>query len=110
MLYLVSMSENVSNTSNSPEQNATPEVVEEAKVDENLTADSTEGKRETTRSKIATIYVYAFFATIAFTFIIGLIKCFDVKDYIDFLIAVSGILSGPLGFIIGYYFKASDNK
>lgn len=77
---------------------------------DSLIADSPEGKRENTRSKIATIYVYAFFATIAFTFIIGLIKCFTVKDYIDFLIAVSGVLSGPLGFIIGYYFKASDNK
>jgi hypothetical protein len=76
----------------------------------NLIADSPDVKRENTRSKIATIYVYAFFLTIVFTFVIGLIKCFNVKDYIDFLIAVSGVLSGPLGFIIGYYFKASDNK
>lgn len=80
-------------------------------VKDGLTVDSPEGKRENTRSKIALIYVIAFFIIITFTFIIGLIKCFAVKDYIDFLIAVSGVLSGPLGFIIGYYFKAaSDNK
>ena len=75
-----------------------------------LTEDSSDAKRENTRSKIATIYIYAFFSTILLMFVIGLIKCFSVKDYIDFLIAVSGVLSGPLGFIIGYYFKSNDNK
>ncbi len=104
------MSDNIQNVKNSSDSDKPPIEVQEAKVEENLTADSPERKRETTRSLIAVIYIYAFFGTIAFTFIIGLIKCFEVKDYIDFLIAVSGVLSGPLGFIIGYYFKASDKN
>lgn len=79
-------------------------------VDLNKIDDSPEQKRETTRSQIAKFYVYAFFATIGTTFIIGLIKCFEVKDYRDMLITVSGILSGPLGFIIGYYFKSATSK
>lgn len=80
-------------------------VVDISKVD-----DSPEQKRETTRSEIAKFYVYAFFSTIAFTFVVGLLKCFEVKDYRDMLITVSGILSGPLGFIIGYYFKSVTSK
>jgi hypothetical protein len=76
-----------------------------------LTDNSPAGKRENTRSEIAKIYVYAFFITIAVAFAIGLYNSFALKEYIDFLIAVSGVLSGPLGFIIGYYFKtANDNK
>jgi hypothetical protein len=80
-------------------------VVDISKVD-----DSPEQKRETTRSEIAKFYVYAFFGTIAVTFVVGIFKCFEVKDYRDMLITVSGILSGPLGFIIGYYFKSATSK
>ncbi len=63
--------------------------------------------KENTRSRIAQIYVWAFFIVIVIVFIIGLCKCFNVDEYKDMLITVSGILSGPLGFIVGYYFKAS---
>ena len=82
-----------------------PTNVDISKID-----DSPEQKRETTRSQIAKFYVYAFFATIGVTFVIGLLMCFEVKDYRDMLITVSGILSGPLGFIIGYYFKSATSK
>lgn len=75
-----------------------------------LVEDSPAKKRESTRSKIALFYVWAFFVTIGVSFIIGLIKSYPAKDYIDLLIAISGILSGPLGFIIGYYFKAGDKE
>jgi len=80
-------------------------VVDISKID-----DSPEQKRETTRSEIAKFYVYAFFGTITVTFIVGIFQCFEVKDYRDMLITVSGILSGPLGFIIGYYFKSATSK
>ena len=63
--------------------------------------------KENTRSKIAQIYVWAYFGVIAATFVIGCYNKFEVTDYKDMLIAVSGVLSGPLGFIVGYYFKAS---
>lgn len=63
--------------------------------------------KENTRSKIAQIYVWAFFVVIGVVFVIGLCNNFEVDDYKDMLVTVSGILSGPLGFIVGYYFKAS---
>lgn len=64
--------------------------------------------KETTRSHIAQLYVWAFFIVVAVVFVIGCVKDFSVDDYKDMLVTVSGILSGPLGFIVGYYFKASS--
>ncbi len=66
-------------------------------------------KRENTRSYIAQVYVWALFIVIGFVFIIGYLKCFKVDEYKDMLVTVSGVLSGPLGFIVGYYFKASKD-
>lgn len=63
--------------------------------------------KETTRSLIAQIYVWAFFGVITVVFIVGGCNTFSVDEYKDMLVTVSGILSGPLGFIVGYYFKAS---
>lgn len=63
--------------------------------------------KENTRSTIAKIYVRAYFGVVLLVFITGWCKCFDADGYKDLLIAVSGVLSGPLGFIVGYYFKAS---
>lgn len=63
--------------------------------------------KETTRSTIAKIYVIAYFIVVLLVFITGWCNCFEVDGYKDMLIAVSGVLSGPLGFIVGYYFKAS---
>ena len=68
------------------------------------------GKRESVRSKIAINYTIGFFSIIALGLIIGWCRNFEIKDYKDIMIAISGILSGPLGFIIGFYFKdSSDN-
>lgn len=67
-------------------------------------------KREGTRSSIALFYVIGYLAIIAFVLCIATWKNFVISDYKDMLLAVSGILSGPLGFIIGYYFKASNKE
>lgn len=67
-----------------------------------------DSKREETRSHIALIYVIAYVAIIAGTISVGMWKGFTIDDHRDILLAISGILSGPLGFIIGYYFKASS--
>ena len=64
-------------------------------------------KKESTRTYIAQLYVWAFFLVIACVFVIGFFKDFKVDEYKDMLVTVSGVLSGPLGFIVGYYFKAS---
>lgn len=68
------------------------------------------GKRESVRSQIALYYIIGFFSIIVLGLIIGWCRNFEIKDYKDIMIAISGILSGPLGFIIGFYFKdSSDN-
>lgn len=63
--------------------------------------------KENTRTYIAQLYVWAFFIVVGVVFFIGLVNCFSVNEYKDMLVTVSGVLSGPLGFIVGYYFKAS---
>lgn len=68
---------------------------------------NSENKKESTRTYIAQLYVWAFFIVIGIVFVVGLIKCFNVDEFKDMLVTVSGVLSGPLGFIVGYYFKAS---
>ena len=64
--------------------------------------------KENTRRIIASLYVWAFFAIIFITLVIGILNNYSVDDYKDILVTVSGILSGPLGFIVGYYFKATS--
>ena len=64
---------------------------------------------ENTRKWIAYIYVFAYLIIIFVGLIVGLIK-FNVIETKDILLAISGVLSGPLGFIIGYYFKASSGE
>lgn len=77
-----------------------------------MNADSSK-RRESTRSYIAQLYVWAFFVIIGVIILMwGGISLFtinslEVEDLKDMLVTVSGILSGPLGFIVGYYFKAS---
>lgn len=85
------------------------EELEQPEKDEAILFDQKQDSdpKESTRSKIATLYVWAFFVVIALVFVVGLIIRFEVEDYKDMLVTVSGVLSGPLGFIVGYYFKAS---
>ena len=80
-------------------ENDRPEIKEQIK--------GSSDQKENTRSKIAQIYVWAFFIVIGIVFIIGACNCFKVDEYKDMLVTVSGILSGPLGFIVGYYFKST---
>lgn len=86
----------------------TPTTPAESMTNENTDKNTgSENKKESTRTYIAQLYVWAFFVVIGIVFAVGLIKCFSVNEYKDMLVTVSGVLSGPLGFIVGYYFKAS---
>lgn len=69
--------------------------------------ESRANKREDTRSLIALVYVIGYLAIVAAVLAIGVFTHFELSGYKDLLLAVSGILSGPLGFIIGYYFKSN---
>ena len=85
-------------------------VVDLSTINAQIIEDSPEKSRENTRSEIAKFYVWAFFATIGVTFLIGACNYYKAQEYRDMLVTVSGILSGPLGFIIGYYFKTASIK
>lgn len=67
-------------------------------------------KREGTRSYIAMIYVVGYLLVVILVLAIGVYTKFELSGYKDLLLAVSGILSGPLGFIIGYYFKSNKEE
>lgn len=67
-------------------------------------------KREGTRSWIALVYVTGYLIIVASVLLIGFTQKLELVGYKDLLLAVSGILSGPLGFIIGYYFKSSEEE
>lgn len=63
-------------------------------------------KRERNRGTLAMVFVILFFCVIFLSFLIGYFtEDFGIQDYKDLLTTVSSILSGPLGFIIGFYFK-----
>lgn len=70
-------------------------------------------QRERTRSKIALYYVMGFMVIVALAMICSFILLSNNKlnfeNLTNTLVTISGILSGPLGFIIGYYFKAEGN-
>lgn len=80
-----------------------PQVLEDAPVMSSLKRAE---KREDTRSKIALYYVIGFLFLIFVAIVIFAFRSLTVNDLRDLLLALSGILSGPLGFIIGYYFKS----
>ena len=67
-------------------------------------------KREDARYKIALYYVCGFVLIFFYAITLSIIKDISTSDLSDLLVSISGILSGPLGFIIGYYFKASGNE
>lgn len=67
-------------------------------------------KKENARSRIAFLYVSSFLAIIVIVFAYSLVSVLKINDIKDLLITVSGIMSGPLGFIIGYYFKSEDEN
>lgn len=103
---------NLVDSSNNKQDGESSQKQKEVKPTEERDANVVEDKdnsqkRENTRSTIAIIYVSAFLGIIA----VSLIACWwvgsSVADQKDLLVAISGVLSGPLGFIVGYYFKAS---
>jgi hypothetical protein len=65
-------------------------------------------KREGTRSSIALTYVIGYLVLVLIILIRG--WWLGINDLKDLLVTISGILSGPLGFIVGYYFKAEAGK
>lgn len=61
-----------------------------------------------TRHELAKYYVIGFLLIIILVLILSFVKGFNTQSVKDLLLTTSGILSGPLGFIIGYYFKSKE--
>lgn len=65
--------------------------------------------REDTRKKIAYVSVGAFFFIIAIVVVGGwMILGANIDDIIKLLTAVSGVLSGIVGAIVGFYFRGDE--
>ncbi|MBI4087144.1 hypothetical protein HY416_04170 [Candidatus Kaiserbacteria bacterium] len=67
-------------------------------------------KREDARSKIAFAYVIGFLGILLFAMILFGAGKMETNSLIDLITAISAILSGPLGFIIGFYFKSQTGE
>lgn len=77
--------------------------------EETGTPNSVDSKnREHTRSTMALLFVLGFFALLFLCFPYALIVNAELKELKDTLVAVIGALSGIFGFIVGYYYKSSQ--
>lgn len=92
-----------------PKKKSTSQILEDAPPELKSLLSRAE-KREGTRSQIALYYVLGFLVLIFSALVLFYAKNLAVNDLRDMLLALSGILSGPLGFIIGYYFKSHSDK
>lgn len=66
--------------------------------------------RESTRSKMALLFVLGFFAILFLCFLYAIMVGASLPELKDALSGVIGGLSGILGFIVGYYYKASQDQ
>jgi len=93
-------------------ENQNPNVVDDPNTNgETSKIDDSKPNKDKTRTKLSLIYVYGFFGVIGFCFVYSLVfYCCGttVKELKELLLTVSGVLSGPLGFVFGYYFKNGE--
>lgn len=73
-------------------------------------ADGNPEKKEHTRSKMAILFVLGFFAILFLCFVYAIMAGAKLSDLKDMLVGVIGALSGILGFIVGYYYKTSQEQ
>jgi hypothetical protein len=66
--------------------------------------------KNSTRQGLAYLYVGAFLTIIMLTLVGMFLRNYSIDNIKDVLLTESGILSGPLGFIIGFYFKEELEK
>lgn len=73
-----------------------------------------EQKRENTRGVLATTFIVGFFVMLIAGFLLASINNLPLpeksKNLQDILLTISGVLSGPLGFVVGYYFRKADDS
>lgn len=68
-------------------------------------------RREKVREKLAIVFSIGLFTVLIIGMIFGYVgEKESIQNITDMILAVSGVLSGPLGFIVGYYFRRKDEK
>lgn len=68
-------------------------------------------KKEDTRGKFAIFFLIGFFLVVLIGIVIGsMAESENVKNMTQIILTISGILSGPLGFIVGYYFRRQEEE
>lgn len=72
--------------------------------------DGSPEKREHTRSKLAILFVLGFFATLFLCFVYAVLVNAPLSELKDVVVGVVGALSGIFGFIVGYYYKTSQEQ
>lgn len=65
-------------------------------------------KKEYTRSKMAILFVLGFFSILFLCYVYAIKVNASLSELKDTLIGVIGALSGTLGFIVGYYYKSTE--
>lgn len=110
------MSDNGKRTRKKPKEVTEPERILaalQAKVDKPSATFNPQQHKDETRASIALYFVKGFFLMIGITLVgIPLYNLaakpagVDAVPLKDILPAISGLISGPLGFVIGHYFKS----
>lgn len=90
--------------------NATPKSETQDHPNVGNAADGTPEKKEHTRSRMAILFVLGFFSILFLCFVYAIMVDAKLSELKDTLVGVIGALSGILGFIVGYYYKTSQEQ
>lgn len=91
-------------------EGANPDAVQPDSENVGTGADGNPEKKEHTRSKMAILFVLGFFAILFLCFVYAIMVGAKLNELKDTLVGVIGALSGILGFIVGYYYKSSQEQ
>lgn len=92
-----------------PKENGDNVYTQSKSIDLQTEFSAVQFKQEDTRGRFALFFLIGFFITIAAGLAIGVaVDSTKIKNVSDMILTISGVLSGPLGFIIGYYFKKQE--
>ena len=92
------------------ENNAGVRSVDQDHTNVGNAVDGSPEKKEHTRSRMAILFVLGFFAILFLCFVYAIMVGASLTDLKDTLVGVIGALSGILGFIVGYYYKTSQEQ
>jgi hypothetical protein len=87
-------------------------------IDENLvlekpaqSLDVISVKREDTRGRLALVFLVGFFVILIIGMFVAIINDGDkIEGVQEVMVTISGVLSGPLGFVVGYYFRSKEEE